>query len=267
MKEPFFLGKNNNILYIDHWRQKFNILAGFSTRNGGVSESPYNSFNFGFHVDDNPAYVLRNREILAKELNVPLNSWVLADQIHGNNVEVVDDSDCGKGSYKLNDAIRNTDGLITNKPNILIAALFADCVPLFFLAKKNLTFAISHAGWKGTVGNIAAKTIQAFQNQSIPLEEIEVVIGPSICGQCYEVSEQVIKHVPDTYSSVYSRLDSSYFLNLKELNYAQLIEAGIQSSNIYVSKYCTAHDSQFFSHRRDDNKTGRMIGFITSQKR
>ncbi len=71
---------------------------------------------------------------------MPLNSWVLADQIHGNNVEVVDDSDCGKGSYKLNDAIRNTDGLITNKSNILIAALFADCVPLFFLAKKEFNF-------------------------------------------------------------------------------------------------------------------------------
>ncbi|MFC4404656.1 peptidoglycan editing factor PgeF [Gracilibacillus xinjiangensis] len=259
--EPFYHDTTKQLLFIHHWMKKYNVIGGFTTKFGGQSQSDYYSNNLGLHVGDNHDDVLENRRSLAKKINVPIENWVMAEQTHGVNVERVSKKDRGKGIITLSDTIRDTDGFIITENDLLPCLLFADCVPLFFLAGNNAA-AIAHAGWRGTVGNIAAETINNFTKLGFSIDQIEIVIGPSICQKCYQVSQEVIQHVPLKYNEVYRLENSHYYLDLKQLNYLQLLDTGIPGSNIHVTKYCTAHDDLFFSHRRDDQKTGRMLGFI-----
>ncbi|SER04304.1 conserved hypothetical protein [Gracilibacillus ureilyticus] len=259
--DPFSYDTAKNILFIDRWMEKNNVIAGFTTKFGGQSEGDYASNNLGLHVGDQSTDVIGNRKRLAEQINIPLNKWVFTEQTHGFNVKQIWKKDGGKGSHSMSDSITDTDGLITTDKEILSVLLFADCVPLFFLVKSEAA-AISHAGWRGTVGNIANETVQAFKHLGYKADQLEVVIGPSICGDCYEVSQEVIGHIPQRYKEVYQLRNSHYYLNLKDLNYLQLVDAGVKKENILVTSYCTAHDELFFSHRRDKQKTGRMLGFI-----
>ncbi|WP_163536729.1 peptidoglycan editing factor PgeF [Gracilibacillus sp. YIM 98692] len=262
--EPFYYKADKGILTIDRWeRENHNVIAGFTSRHGGESQAPYNTFNLGYHVEDDRQAVEGNRSKLADKIQVPLNQWVMAEQVHGNRVQVVTKSECGKGIYTLEDAVGQTDGLITNEPEVLCTGLFADCVPLFFYSKKAQIVGLSHAGWRGTVGNIAQQTIQQLTKNGVPLHDLEVVIGPSICMDCYRVDDNVIRHIPEAFQDTYEQVKKDqYDLDLKRLNQYYLIKAGVPAANIYKTSYCTAHDSLFFSHRKEKGKTGRMLGFI-----
>ncbi len=261
MNEPFFQKNNNPILWIKPWKDA-NIVAGFTTRENGISLPPYNSNNLGFHVEDNPDHVLQNRKQVAEQINIPLKQWVMADQVHDNYVQLINENHKGRGIYTKEDALVATDGLITSTKNVMCTALYADCVPLYFYDKVNFTVAIAHAGWKGTVANIAKKTIENFKILSSNIEDIEVVIGPSICKTCYQVNDHVIQHIDPKYNNCYQGKDNDYHLDLKMLNQQLLLDEGIPVNNIHISNYCTSHHSMFFSHRRDQHPTGRMMGFI-----
>lgn len=262
MTEPFVQSEDKGILWINEWMKDANIIAGFTTREGGVSLPPYHSNNLGFHVEDNPTDVLQNRKQLADIISFPLDKWVMADQVHGNQVKVMKSKDSGRGAFTRDDAIPQTDGLITKEKNVLCTSLFADCVPLFFADRKKGTVAISHAGWKGTVSNIAKETVNHFKQLSSVTNDIEVIIGPSICKACYQVNDQVIRHIDAKYVDSYQGSNGQYQLDLKYLNYQLLVDAGISPDHIHISTYCTSHHSTFFSHRRDHHPTGRMMGFI-----
>ncbi|MGP4040382.1 peptidoglycan editing factor PgeF [Gracilibacillus sp. D59] len=263
MTEPFVQLEDEGILWIKRWMDSdSNIIAGFTTRDGGISMPPYQSNNLGFHVEDNPDDVLQNRKRLAHAIPFPLDHWVQAEQVHGNHVQIIKAEDSGSGAFSSYDAITETDGLITSEKNLLCTALFADCVPLFFADRKQGIIAISHAGWKGTVSNIASKTLESFKQLSSDIKDIEVVIGPSICGSCYQVNDHVIQHIEAKYVDSYQGSNGEYYLDLRDLNYQLLLDAGVSPSHIHISKYCTSHHSSFFSHRRDQHPTGRMLGFI-----
>ncbi|SHN15187.1 peptidoglycan editing factor PgeF [Gracilibacillus kekensis] len=261
MSEPFFQKNNDPILWVKPWEDA-NIVAGFTTREKGRSLPPYHSNNLGFHVEDNPDDVLQNRKQVAEHINIPLNQWVMADQVHDNYVQFVNQKHKGRGIYTKDNALEATDGLITSTKNVMCTALYADCVPLYFFDRKNRTVAIAHAGWKGTVANIAKKTIEQFKEKSSYVEDIEVVIGPSICKTCYQVNDHVIQHIDPKYSDCYEGKNNNYHLDLKKLNQNLLLDEGIQANNIHITNYCTSHHSLFFSHRREQHPTGRMMGFI-----
>ncbi|UOQ47948.1 peptidoglycan editing factor PgeF [Gracilibacillus caseinilyticus] len=263
MTEPFVRDEKEPIVWIAPWiNGDKKIIAGFTTKEGGVSLPPYDSNNLGFHVEDNPTHVLNNRQLLANAISVPLDHWVLAEQVHGNKVHIAEQRDKGKGSHSMETAIPDADGLVSMENEMVCAALFADCVPLFFADRKKGIVAISHAGWKGTVNKIAQKTTQAMIQLSADPSDIEVVIGPSICPSCYEVNDHVIQHIEPAHQNCYDGWDGQYQLDLKQLNKQLLIEAGVLPAHIYTTSYCTSHDSLFYSHRRDKHPTGRMIGFI-----
>lgn len=263
MTEVFEKDTHYDILRVKPWLDRYpNVIAGFTTREGGVSKTPYHSNNLGLHVEDNEKDVLKNRQHLAAQVNMPLDHWVMADQVHSNHVEVIKSHHVGSGSISTENAIRQTDGLFTSIPNILCTAMFADCVPLYFLDHTKGMIAISHAGWKGTVAKIAQNTIQTFRENGSFVEDIEVVIGPSICQSCYQVDEYVISKVDTNYSACYTGTKGSFQLNLKQLNYELIKKMGVPTKNIHMSNYCTSHHSLFFSHRRDQHPTGRMLGFI-----
>lgn len=263
MVEPFNMARDDSILWIKEWMDKYpNLIAGFTTKFGGVSRVAYESLNLGLHVGDNSEKVIQNRTIVSEKLSFPLESWVLTEQCHGNQVLFVGEEDKGRGAFNSKDALQQADGMLTDTPGVLCVTMYADCVPLFFMDPMTQQVAVVHAGWKGSVREIAKQTIKKFTDHSSNIEDLQVVIGPSICKDCYEVDESVINHIDEKYADAFVEKGNKYLLDLKKLNELILLDAGITSEQIQQTTYCTYEDSLFFSHRRDHQRTGRMIGFI-----
>jgi polyphenol oxidase len=266
--DPFIL-KKKEFFSLEQWESQWpNLVAGFTTKNGGFSQKEYSTFNFGFHVEDSLEMVCKNKNKLAELIQIPVNQWVAAEQTHGINIKNINRSDAGRGSYRYSDSIKDTDGLYSTEKGILLTLCFADCVPIYFIDKLTNTIGIAHAGWKGTVNGIAGAMINKWKRAHIDPVNILVAIGPSICEKCYIVDDYVINFVQKVLDDVekkpYNQIkEGQYQLDLKELNKLILVQAGVKESNISVSSYCSSCDSsEFFSHRRDSGKTGRMMSFI-----
>jgi hypothetical protein len=265
MDDPF-IQENERSLFIKNWHNKIpGLIAGFTTRNGGVSETPFHSLNIGLHVNDNKEHVLTNRKLFVNDADFSMSDWVSGEQVHKTNVEKLKNENKGSGATSLTSSIPDTDGLITDRKGICCTAYFADCVPLFFFDYKTEFIGIAHAGWKGTVNGMASKMVSAFQEEGVLAEDLLVVIGPCISTKYYEVDEHVISHIPSEFrdNTVIPQENRRYLLDLKQLNVDILLQSGVLRNNIDVTSYCTFRDEQlFFSHRRDEGKTGRMAGFI-----
>ncbi len=266
--EPFVLQKQNNLTIKPFGQLENSPVVGFSTRKSGYSLNPYASLNLGLHVDDECDKVIENRKKLANDIEFPLDRWVFSEQVHGNKIKKVKEADCGSGTLHMNDAIKGTDGMYTTEKNILLASLYADCVPLYFFSPIYSAVGLAHAGWKGTVAKIGPNMIRIWSgNENIPLQSIYVAIGPSISQQNYEVDHYVIDKVNDVITNSndlsYKEIgNNKYLLDLKQLNKQLLIEAGIREDHIFVSNLCTFNESElFFSYRRQE-RTGRMMSFI-----
>lgn len=266
--EPFCLKDEQFFLIKDWMNDDQKLVAGFTTKNGGKSKNDFSTLNFGFHVHDQIEAVCQNRELLSTLIDFPIQSWVSAEQTHGIHIAKLEKKDRGKGSLSYEEAFSQTDGFFTTEKGILLTLCFADCVPLFFYSEKDHAIGIAHAGWKGSVHGIAEEMIRIFEEEQIAPEDISVVIGPSICENCYIVDEPVIQFVKNRLEDVeekpYNLInEKEYKLNLKELNRQILLKAGIPDKNIQITEFCTScHHDQFFSHRRDKGRTGRMMSFI-----
>ncbi|OZU90399.1 hypothetical protein CIL03_04430 [Virgibacillus indicus] len=265
MTEPF-VHRNESYLHIEKW-QKINpkLMAGFTVRNGGVSSPPFHALNCGLHVNDDPDNVIENKKLLSKKIHIPMENWVSGEQIHQTNVKQITSEDKGKGSTSYGTAIKGIDGMITNSGGVLCTAFFADCVPLFFYDPKTGYIGLAHAGWKGTVNRMAGKMVQKLQNKGVNTADLLVAIGPCISQNFYEVDENVIKHIPSDLrkNTVLPNGKNHSLLDLKQINVDILLQSGVLRHNIDITNYCTFYDENlFFSHRRDNGKTGRMLGFL-----
>lgn len=245
------------------------IIAGFTTKVGGFSKGAYESLNVGLHVQDDAGDVVKNRDKLAEMICIPLENWVFADQVHGAHIEKITSEQKGKGIKAYRDAIPQCDGLYTNELNIMLALCYADCVPLFFYAPTHQQIGIAHAGWKGTVLNIAGEMINGWtEKEGIDAKDIYVAIGPAIGSCCYQVDNRVIQAVhkrlgQDAMKTYQEVENGQYRLDLKKVNKLICLKHGIDEKKITMSQYCTSCDQTlFFSHRRDGGKTGRMLSFI-----
>ncbi|TYS70676.1 peptidoglycan editing factor PgeF [Sutcliffiella horikoshii] len=269
MTEPFVLEKEQT-LSLPVWKgNASNLIVGFTTKNGGVSEGQFSTLNMGLHVNDSVDAVCQNKEILASQLNIPTKNWVGCDQTHEDKIVKVNNPDKGKGVYSYSTALSGTDGIYTDSENILLTLCFADCVPLYFYSKEHSLVGIAHAGWKGTVKNIAGNMINRWMEDGVNIDTIQVAIGPAISAQAYIVDDYVVNRVmdalPGTDKETYMKEVSSgqYALDLKKVNFELLLQAGVSEENILCSSFCTSsNESLFFSHRRDKGKTGRMMSFI-----
>jgi polyphenol oxidase len=245
------------------------LSVGFTTKNGGNSVDEFSSLNLGLHVNDQNEIVIKNRDILSKVLRVSLDNWVFAEQVHSNVIKKVTKESKGKGISVYEDGITGSDGIYTSEKGIMLSLCFADCVPLYFIAPEHSLIGLAHAGWKGTVKNIAGEMIIKWnKDEGVNLKDIKVAIGPAINDCCYIVDEKVIssidKNILGVYPLPYSTVsEGQYKLNLPLLNKYYLLSAGIPEENIITSDLCTSCESElFFSHRRDKGKTGRMLSFI-----
>ncbi|MEN2766530.1 peptidoglycan editing factor PgeF [Ornithinibacillus xuwenensis] len=264
--QEIFQYDDKSLLQLDKW-QTINpgLRAGFTSRNGGVSQKPFFTNNLGLHVFDHKNDVILNRQGLSETVGIPLSNWVAGEQVHQTSIHIVEAGDAGKGSTSTDSAIKGVDGLITKEKGILCTAFFADCVPLFFFDPITEYIGIAHAGWKGTVGQIAEKMVKELRALGVNVEDLLVAIGPCISKEKYEVDEYVKERIPIKHcENVLTPIGNEhYLLDLKQLNVEILLQSGVIRNNIDITNFCTfSDDALFFSHRRDNGKTGRMLGYI-----
>jgi len=244
------------------------VNIGISSRSGGISSPPFNSFNQALHCGDKTESVIENRMILCRSQDIPFGDYTCAEQTHSANILIVDENDRGAGRNDYNKSISNTDALIVRNSNIMINIHLADCVPIAIYDYKNNTGALIHAGWKGTAQLIALKTVEFMKRElGSHQENLIAGIGPSISSCCFEIGEDTAGILNDCfdYSTKVIRKDGNkYRADLKEANKEQLISTGIEAANIETSQICTScSHNQFYSYRVDGGKTGRFSAFFT----
>lgn len=247
---------------------RLNVRHGISTRVGGTSQHPYATLNLGLHTNDSTTAVVNNRRIFCDSIGVSFNSLVTTEQTHSDNIAVISLFEAGRGHALYEEAIKNTDALITNVPNIPLMLFFADCVPVLIVDPVCNVVGIAHAGWKGTVAKIAQKTVLRMQAEfGTQPEDCLIGIGPSIGPCCYEVDQTVVAKVKQNFviwEKLVSQInETKWNLDLWLANREQLKEIGVKDSNIVCSGLCTACNTDlFFSHRAERGVTGRLGAVI-----
>lgn len=245
------------------------VKHGFSTRMGGVSEGVCSTMNLSFSRGDDENAVRENFRRMANALDVEEDCFVFSQQTHTTNVRKVTLDDKGKGLTRQLD-YQDVDGLVTDVPGLCLSTFYADCVPLYFVDPVKKAIGLSHSGWRGTVGKIGAVTVQKMREEygSKP-EDIIAAIGPSICQDCYEVSEDVIVEFQNNFDEkywkelYYRKENGKYQLNLWKANEIVLAEAGILKEHIAVTNLCTCCNSEvLFSHRASNGKRGNLAAFM-----
>ncbi|MBD5445444.1 MAG: peptidoglycan editing factor PgeF [Lachnospiraceae bacterium] len=241
-----------------------------STRLGGASNGIFSSMNLSYTRGDDKEAVDENYRRIAALLGCDVSDIVCSDQTHTTNVRVVNECDRGKGIVRPKD-YTDVDGMITNVEGIVLATFYADCVPLFFIDVKNKAIGLSHSGWRGTVGRMGQVTIEAMNKEygSRP-EDVFAAIGPSICQDCYEVSEDVADAFRKEFSKegqsdeiLLDKGNGKYQLDLWRANQIILEEAGIAPQNIQVTDICTCCNPDYlFSHRASQGKRGNLGAFL-----
>lgn len=246
------------------------IKHGFSTKLGGVSRAHWSTMNLSFSRGDEREHVMTNFERISDAIGISSEGLVFTDQIHGTKIVRVTEADRGKGILKENDQ-KGVDGLITNVSGVSLVTFYADCVPLYFVDQRQRAIGLSHSGWRGTVKKMGLKTVEAMRQefQSDPKDMI-AVIGPSICRDCYEVSEDVAKEVREVFTKsqakdlLEEKRNKKYQLDLWLANKYIMLEAGIPEENISISSICTCCNSTLlYSHRATNGKRGNLAAFLS----
>ncbi|MFV0397121.1 MAG: peptidoglycan editing factor PgeF [Bacteroidales bacterium] len=255
---------------------RFNILSEsnnvynyITTRNGGVSQDEYSSFNLSINSGDNLQKVYSNRELLAHYLGISNGHLIFANQIHGDRTYIIDDQFIESDNITREKCLAGVDALITNIPGIAINVLTADCVPILLYCPTKRVIAAIHAGWRGVVTMIVQKTV----NRMIDLFECDpsamiAGIGPSISIDNFEVGDEVAEQFKNTGFDI----EQISFLNpksqkrhfdLQKANKQLLIDSGLSEKNIEIIDTCTfTNNDIFFSARRQGILSGRQAAGI-----
>ncbi|MBB6172446.1 hypothetical protein HNR23_002506 [Nocardiopsis mwathae] len=232
------------------------VRAGFTQRyDGGVSTAPYDTLNLGMGTSDAPGAVAENRRVAAARFGFDPDRVVWMNQVHSADVAVVDaPGDAGK-----------VDGVVTTRPDLVLATLAADCLPILAADGAAGVIGAAHSGRLGTAAGVAPAMVAAMVGQGADPARITVALGPSICGRCYEVppemQEEVARRSPEGASRTRRGTTG---VDLRAAVTAQLRTTGI--GHITADERCTLESSELFSHRRDA-PTGRLAGFIWREAR
>lgn len=216
----------------------------FSNRLGGVSGRPYATNNLARHVGDDDAAVERNR----RSISTLVGEIQFMQQVHGDTVAIVDG---------LANPEPHADALVTAESGITLAVLVADCIPLLLWDEVEQIVAVVHVGRRGLLNEIALRTVTIMN--SMGALRIQGLLGPSICGQCYEVGDEIYEEV----STAYPLARSVSAKGNPSLDLPRALTHTLSSSGVQISRstICTVENSNYFSFRRD-GVTGRQAGLI-----
>lgn len=224
-----------------------------TTRHGGVSRGPYESLNLGLHVGDDPDAVVENRTRAARAVGLTLDDLVFCRQAHGPNVAEVGASDRGRGARSHDDAIAETDALVTIAADVGLVVMVADCVPIVLLDPEAKVLACVHAGWRGTVARVTEVAVDRMVGLGATRASILAGVGPGIDGSRYQVGEDVLERATCAFGAAADTLvrpdgTGRWTFAVQTANVHLLAEAGVPAGNISVAPIGTS-DAAFFSDR------------------
>jgi len=223
-----------------------------TTRAGGASAGPYAAFNLADRVGDDPAAVAANRQRLASAVGLPVDRIVWMDQVHGSGVQVVDGG--------LPAPLEGVDAVVTAEPGLVLGVLVADCVPILLADAEVGVIAAVHAGRSGARDGVVRNAVAAMWRLGAEPDRTEALLGPAICGACYEVPADLQREVEDRLpGSASTTRRGTTGLDLRAGVAAQLTALGV--GRVVADPRCTAEDPQLYSYRRD-GVTGRQAGLI-----
>ncbi len=230
------------------WPAPKNIKSATTTRAGGHSQTPFDSFNLASHVEDESSLVAQNRKTLIEELQLP-SEPIWLEQVH--SAIAVDASTKN----------RKADASYTNQKNTVCVVMTADCLPVLFCNKQGTQVAAAHAGWRGLANGILESTIKAMNS---PANKLMAWMGPAIGPAVFEVGDEVrdafINHLPQAEQAFTQTKQGHWLADLYELAKQRLAAQGVTA--VYGGGECTYSDNvRFYSYRRD-GKTGRMANLI-----
>lgn len=220
------------------------MLETFTDRSGGVSQGSFASFNLGDHVSDDPEDVQANRALLASQFG-PVQ---FMNQVHGSRIAIIE---------SVTEEAPTADALVTGIAGVTLAVMVADCIPLILTSAEAV--AAVHVGRRGLTNGVAVKTVELMREMGA--KKIRAVLGPAICGHCYEVSQEVHDEVVALHPLATAQTASgTSALDLPKALKACLAAEGI--SEISDLQICTVESADHFSYRRD-GLTGRQVGLVS----
>lgn len=221
----------------------------FTTRAGGVSVGAYAGLNLDDREDD-PGVVAENRRRLAASLGFEPSRVARLDQVHGTEVR------------EAQPGVQEGDALVSREPGLLLAVGTADCYPVLLADPEAGVVGAAHAGWRGTLGRIAARTVEAMVERGADPANLRAAVGPGISGEQYAVGAGVAGQFQEVgLGEFVLKLADGPHLDLAGANRAVLLAAGLRPENIWVSGRCST-EPDFYSYRRDAGRTGRMWAVI-----
>lgn len=234
---------------------RLGVDVAVTTRHGGGSARPYDTLNLGLHVGDDAGTVVQNRKRAAAGFGVDLDDMVFARQVHGATPALVGPDDRGRGTRTEDDAIPDTDILVTTSPQVTLAILVADCLPLALVDPEAGVLAAVHAGWRGTAAGAVGRAVLAMEDSGADAGRLCAFLGPAVRPDRYQVSEVVLQALSDAVHP--APLDAAvalvdgpghWLVDLVAANRQQLIASGVRGDRIAYSGATTA-DAGFFSDR------------------
>ncbi len=250
---------------IPDWSEK-GVNIAFSARHGGDSQPPFHSLNMGLHVGDNPESVIGNRRQFMNIVGLDLDRMVCCQQVHGSRTAKINEVQAGRGAKDYAASLPGIDAMATGTPGLILSAFYADCIPVFFFDPINRAVAIAHAGWKGTMDRIVLNTVQTLlEGFGCKPGDIEAFIGPGIGRCCFQIHPDLAEKVSKAFPEFDDIIDknSKIYWDLRLTNQKILIKAGIKPEKIIDCGLCTScRTDRFFSYRRENGETGRMMAAI-----
>lgn len=234
------------------------VMAGFTTRHGGISKAPYTSANLAFHVGDGADDVLANHDLLAQTLGYERRKLIHMRQIHSDRIIIADES------YTF-DTPPECDALITDLPQIPLMVMSADCTPILLYDPVKNAIGAVHAGRAGALNEILPKTVQRMEQlYRSDRADMRIVLGPSIHGCCYEINHAIAEETTEKgYENALRREGERIFLDVNTILTTQLKALNIAPEHIEIIGHCTSCRSDtYFSYRADERHTGRIAGVI-----
>jgi polyphenol oxidase len=230
-----------------------NATVTFTTRQGGVSEGPYESLNLGILTDDDPANVKENRRRAAEQAGVDGDRVAMGWQVHGSDLREWSEPQPERAYSEPGKTLEQVDGHLTREPGLGLLVLVADCFPVALSDGEQA--AMLHCGWRPLAGGIIEKALARFSSPPA------AAVGPGIGGCCYEVGEEVLEAFSDVEGAASGRM-----LDLRTVIAAKLATAGVTDVQ-HVDRCTSCEPELYFSHRRDGGVTGRQAGIIVRDGR